>query len=151
MAECLDQRQARDLPRLAWEGFSVALAMEIEASRQATIARRGTETDPENGSGESDVGRGADCRRIAPQTTHSRLASDGPTLHASRHWTEETRSFSTLDDLRTKSCPGHSGLRILHLADRFLSSSLRVLSPANWNPPDRPLLLHRQPHNNLYP
>jgi hypothetical protein len=62
MAECLDQRQARDLPRLASEGFSVALAMEIEASRQATTGRRGTETDPENGSGESDVGRGADCR-----------------------------------------------------------------------------------------
>jgi hypothetical protein len=59
MAECLDQRQARDIPRLASEGFSVALAMEIEASRQATIV---TETDPENGSGESDVGRGADCR-----------------------------------------------------------------------------------------
>jgi len=31
MAECLDQRQARDLSRLASEGFSVALAMEIEA------------------------------------------------------------------------------------------------------------------------
>jgi len=42
MAECLDQRQARDLPWLASEGFSVALAMEIEASRQAMIARRGT-------------------------------------------------------------------------------------------------------------
>jgi hypothetical protein len=62
MAECLDQRQARDIPRLASEGFSVALAIEVEASRQATIARRGTETDPESGSGESDVGRGADCR-----------------------------------------------------------------------------------------
>src|SRR5215469_15282403 len=56
MAECLDHRQARDIPRLASEGFPVALAMEIEASRQATIARRGSETDPENGSGESDVG-----------------------------------------------------------------------------------------------
>ena len=62
MAECLDHRQARDIPRLASEGFSVALAMEIEASRQATIARRGSETDQENGSGESDVGGGADCR-----------------------------------------------------------------------------------------
>jgi hypothetical protein len=41
MAECLDQRQAPDIPRLASEGFSVALAIEIEASRQATIARRG--------------------------------------------------------------------------------------------------------------
>src|SRR5260370_24907932 len=111
MAECLDQRQARDLPRLASEGFSVGLAMEIEASRQATIARRGTETDPENGSGESDMGRGADCRRIAPQTTHSRLASDGPTLHASRHCTEETRSLSTLDCLRTQSLPARPCLR----------------------------------------
>src|SRR5260370_34091660 len=126
MAECLDQRQARDLPRLAWEGFSVALAMEIEASRQATIARRGTETDPENGSGESDMGRGADCRRIAPPTTHSRLASDGPTLHASRHWTEGTPSFSTLDDVRTESCPGHCGLRPPHRGGRFLSRSLPV-------------------------
>src|SRR5260370_23617721 len=143
MAECLDQRQARDIPRLASEGFSVALAIEIEASRQATIARRGTETDPENGSGESDVGRGADCRRIAPQTTHSPLASDGPTLHASRHWTEETRSFSTLDDLRTKSCPGHSGLRILHLADRFLSSSLHIPSSGTRNPPSPSLPPHR--------
>ena len=62
LAECLDQRQARDTPRLASEGFSVALAMEIKASRQATIARRGSETDSENGSGESDVGRAADCR-----------------------------------------------------------------------------------------
>src|SRR5215469_16629385 len=58
---------------------------------------------------------------IAPQTTHSRLASDGPTLPASRHWTEETRSFSTLDDLRTKSCPSHCGLRLLHRGDRFFS------------------------------
>ena len=41
MAECLDQRQAPDIPRLASEGFSVALAIEIEASRQATTARRG--------------------------------------------------------------------------------------------------------------
>src|SRR5260370_37073112 len=103
MAECLDQRQAQDLPRLASEGFSVGLAMEIEASRQATIARRGTETDPENGSGESHLGRGADCRRIAPQTTHSRLASDGPTPHASRHLTQGTPSYSTLDDGLTKS------------------------------------------------
>jgi hypothetical protein len=62
LAECLDQRQARDTPRLASEGFSVALAIEIEASRQATIARRASETDPENGSRESDLGRGADCR-----------------------------------------------------------------------------------------
>src|SRR5260370_35432594 len=102
MAECLDQRQARDLPRLASEGFSVGLAMEIEASRQATIARRGTETDPENGSGESDMGRGADWLRIAPQTTHSRLASERPTVHASLHWTEESGSFSTLHYVRTK-------------------------------------------------
>jgi len=88
---------------LGWhrKAFQLLWRWQIEASRQATTARRGTEIDPENGSGESDVGRGADCRGIAPQTTHSRLASDGPTLHASRHWTEETRSFSTLDDVRT--------------------------------------------------
>src|SRR3974377_1540490 len=82
MAECLDQRQARDIPRLAGEGFSVALAREIEASRQATIARRGSETDPENGSGESDVGGGADCRRICPPTKNLPLPPAVPALHA---------------------------------------------------------------------
>src|SRR5215469_10204019 len=86
---------------------------------------------------------------MAPQTTHSRLASDGLTLHVSRHWTEETRSCSTLDDLRTKSCPGHCGLRFFHRGDRFLSSSLRVRSSGSRNPPDRSLQRHRPTHSKL--
>jgi hypothetical protein len=65
------------------------------------------------------------------------------------HWTEETRSFSTLDDLRAKSCPGHCGLRLLHRGDGFLSSSLRVRSSGSRNPPHRSLQRHRPPHSNL--
>jgi hypothetical protein len=81
MAECLDQRQARDLPRLASEGFSVALAIEVETAREAPRA----------------------------QAT----------------WPWKTSSISTLDDLHTKSCSGHCGLRLFHRGDGFLSSSLR--------------------------
>jgi hypothetical protein len=39
VARSLDHRQTRDLLRLASAGLSFALAMEIEAPRQATIAR----------------------------------------------------------------------------------------------------------------
>ena len=59
MAECLDQRQARDIPPLASEGFSVALAMEIEAAGEAPSARATSGTDLQDGARESNVGRGA--------------------------------------------------------------------------------------------
>jgi len=54
--------KAGDLPRLASEGFSVALAMEIEAAWKATSARATPGTDLQDGAQESDVGRGAHRR-----------------------------------------------------------------------------------------
>src|ERR1700746_1151290 len=62
MARRSGERQAGDLPRLASEGFSVALAMEIEAAWKAPGARGAPGTDLQDGAQESDVGRGAHRR-----------------------------------------------------------------------------------------
>ena len=62
MARRSGERQAGDLPRLASEGFSVALAMEIEAAWKAPSARATPGTDLQDGAQESDVGRGAHRR-----------------------------------------------------------------------------------------
>src|SRR5260370_41301072 len=88
MAECLDQRQARDLPRLASEGFSVALAMEVETAREAPRAQATSGTDLQDGPPEPNVGRGARIAaelllklgiRVSPRTVRRYLPTDvGP-------------------------------------------------------------------------
>src|SRR5271157_2001075 len=82
MAECLDQRQARDIPRLASEEFSVALAMEVETAREAPRAHATSGTDLQDGPPEPNVGRGAHRCRVAYQTRHSSIPANGEALYA---------------------------------------------------------------------
>jgi hypothetical protein len=82
IAECLDQRQARDLPRLASEGFSVALAMEVETAREAPRAQATSGTDLQDGPPEPNVGRGAHRCRVASQTRNSSIPANGEALYA---------------------------------------------------------------------
>ena len=77
-----DQRQARDLPRLASEGFSVALAMEVETAREAPRAQATSRTDLQDGPPEPNVGRGAHRCRVASQTRNSSIPANGEALYA---------------------------------------------------------------------
>src|SRR5487761_1551268 len=119
MARCLDRRQARDIPGSASKRLSPALAMEIEAVRQAS------------------------------QTGHSGIGSDSPTLHVRRLSPWETRSFPAMDDLRTESRPGDSGLRLLHRGDRFVSGSLGLCNHGGWHTPDCSPQCHRASYRRL--
>ncbi len=82
VAGCVDQRQARDIPRLASEGFSVALAMEIETAREAPPAQSTSGTDLPDGQREQNVGRGAHRCRVASQTRNWSIPANGEALYA---------------------------------------------------------------------
>jgi len=67
-----------------------------------------------DGRGQSNLGRGENCRRTAAEVGHSRLVENGPQIPDRRVFIGVARPIQRSDaDLRAQSCEGDRGLRFL--------------------------------------
>ena len=67
---------------IRWHRIPTVLAPEIVPARAPADSSRPAAAHCHNGGGESDMGRGTDCRRAPRETRHSRVAADGQTVPA---------------------------------------------------------------------
>ena len=104
--------------------------------------RRGRPSLPRNlrdlvrreGSRESNLGRGTNCRRVEAQARHPNLAPHGAKVLGFGPPSQQFRT--TLVHLRAESRQGYCRLRLLHIGDRHLPSVVRLRGDGNRLPAD---------------
>ena len=74
--------EAGDADPLAPKRLPGVLALEITCARPAGDSRERAAADCDDGGSESDLGRGANCRRTPGEARNPRVAADGVAVHA---------------------------------------------------------------------
>jgi hypothetical protein len=94
LAASADRRQAGDAHSMASKRVPAVLAVQIERERPAADSSGAAAAHCDDGSRESDMGRGADCRPAAREARHPSLSANGQAVYAVATIARETGNTS---------------------------------------------------------
>ena len=144
---CSDSGQARNPDRLASQGVSVVLEVEV-ATGQAENTAEITPTHCPDGPREFDVGRGADRSRAMAEARHSCFPADCESLLANSGATVRPE-FTDLEHVCPQPSPGFVGVRFYDRGYCPLPCCLHIRCDGDRLPPHTPLQRDPAPNGRL--